>query len=283
MIDPAVFLGGKFASILEPNLSFPEIELALERHFSLNDTLGFRSYISIAECGEPLISISGQPIQFFSPHPYQSAGAPYGTASPFVLRAAVVERLYSAQNHLFKLHPGFRLKIFDGYRPLAVQAFMVELTFSQIAAGRGIDTNRMTPAEREGVYAEVFKLFARPNPAPSAPPPHSTGGAVDLTIVDGTGAPLDMGSEIDAMPPLSLPHHFFGRTDPESQRIQSNRDLLRDVMVAAGFERLPREWWHFSYGDQGWALIRCLKERRQVDAIYGRVPDLAVKFQPVVD
>ena len=274
MIDPKAFLGGKFASILDSRLSAAEIEFELERHFSLNETLGFRSYISIAECGEPLLPLTDPELQFFSPHPYQSIGAPYGGASPFALRSGAAERLRSAQGRLSKLRPGFRLKVFDGYRPLEVQAFMVELTYSQIAVERGFDPGQMAAADQDTVYSEVFKLFARPNPDPDAPPPHSTGGAVDLTILDASGVPLEMGSAIDAMPPLALPHYFHGRTDPESKRIQANRDLLRDVMVDSGFERLPREWWHFSYGDQGWALIRCLKERKQAAAIYGRVSGL---------
>ena len=39
---------------------------------------------------------------------------------------------------------------------------------------------------------------------------------------------------------------------PEEQR--ANRRLLRDAMEAAGFSNYEEEWWHYSYGDSGWAL-----------------------------
>jgi D-alanyl-D-alanine dipeptidase len=270
-IDPHTFVGGKFAEIFKHILNDTEIEIEMERMFSLNDTLGFRSFIPIIECHEKLSHIDDPQILFFSPHPYKAAGAPYGSASPFDLRSGAVERLRRAQRQLSALHPGYRLKIFDCFRPLPVQSYMVELTFLQIATERGLDPETLGPDEQEPIYQEVFKLFARPNPDPSAPPPHSTGGAVDLTIVDEKGQPLDMGSEIDALPPCALPHHYYGKSDPVSVKIQANRDLLRTVMISAGFERLPREWWHFSYGDQMWALLQSIKDRRKVSAIYGRL------------
>jgi D-alanyl-D-alanine dipeptidase len=270
-IDPAHFADGKFAEILRRIYTDQELELELERLFTLDDVLGFRSHIPLSDNGEKLVPIEDPQILFFSPHPYQSLGAPYGQASPFVLREGLVERLRRAQRQLSALRPGFRLKIFDGFRPLSVQSYMVEYTFMKIAEERSLETERLSHLQREEIYGEVFKLFARPNPDPQAPPPHSTGGAVDLTIVDERGEPIDMGSEIDSMPPLSHPNHFFGKHDRESVQRQANRDLLRTVMVGAGFERLPREWWHFSYGDQLWALVQTLKEKRLIHAKFGRV------------
>lgn len=270
-IDPAHFVDGKFAEILRRIYTDEELELELERVFTLDDVLGFRSHIPLSDNGEKLVPIEDPQILFFSPHPYQSIGAPYGHSSPFVLREGLVERLRRAQRQLSALRPGFRLKIFDGFRPLSVQSYMVEYTFMKVADERGLKTERLTESQRDEIYGEVFKIWARPNPDPQAPPPHSTGGAVDLTIVDERGEPLDMGSEIDSMPPLSLPHHFFGKSDPDSVRRHANRDLLRTVMVGAGFERLPREWWHFSYGDQLWALVQTLKEKRPIRAKFARV------------
>lgn len=70
---------------------------------------------------------------------------------------------------------------------------------------------------------------------------HSFGVAVDLTLtVAESGQELDMGTAFDAFTPRS--HH--GRLDipPEAQR---NRALLLGVMVAAGWEYNPHEWWHY--------------------------------------
>ena len=70
--------------------------------------------------------------------------------------------------------------------------------------------------------------------------PHSRGAAVDLTLIDGTGAELDMGTGFDAFTPLS--HH--GNTDisPAAQR---NRLVLIGLMTAAGWDFYRNEWWHY--------------------------------------
>lgn len=92
----------------------------------------FRREIPIEECGEPLVAIPDDgSFGFFLPHPYVSVGAPYGDSSPFFLRASVVEALKNANTKLSISHPGHRLKIFDGYRPLEVQYFMVEYTANE--------------------------------------------------------------------------------------------------------------------------------------------------------
>lgn len=69
---------------------------------------------------------------------------------------------------------------------------------------------------------------------------HSRGVAVDLTLLDASGTPLDMGSAFDAMEPRS--HHFYPDL-PES--VQKNRLLLLGIMLGAGFSCIATEWWHY--------------------------------------
>jgi D-alanyl-D-alanine dipeptidase len=77
---------------------------------------------------------------------------------------------------------------------------------------------------------------------------HNFAAAVDLTIADSLGNPLDMGTPFD----------YFGRaagiSDEEGlirqgllnrQQLQ-NRQLLRQVMLHAGFRSISGEWWHFN-------------------------------------
>ncbi|EDY38384.1 D-ala-D-ala dipeptidase [Cyanobium sp. PCC 7001] len=208
------------------------------------------------------------------PHPYVALGAPYGEGgSPFQLRQGVVERLLAAQRALQSQQPEWRLAIFDGWRPLAVQAFMVRHATAELCRDRGVDPLAAGPALAE-VSREVGRFWAPPNPDPGAPPPHSTGAAVDLTLADRHGAPIDMGSPIDAIGAVSAPDHFLGvaaasRDAGERERalaVHGHRRLLQKVMAAAGFAQHPGEWWHFSWGDQLWAW-RC----GQPAAIYGRV------------
>ena len=84
--------------------------------------------IPIFECGDAIVDI---PSEFprVSPHPYEKLGAPYEARSPFYLRQGVVDRLLIAQQTLQKDHPQWRIQIFDAYRPVAVQQFMVDYTF----------------------------------------------------------------------------------------------------------------------------------------------------------
>lgn len=70
--------------------------------------------------------------------------------------------------------------------------------------------------------------------------PHSMGAAVDLTLIDGAGRPLDMGTPFDAFTPLS--HHGSTAISVEAQR---NRALLLGLMTAAGWDFYRNEWWHY--------------------------------------
>jgi D-alanyl-D-alanine dipeptidase len=105
---------------------------------------------------------------------------------------------------------GFRLKIFDAFRPTEAQWTL---------------------------------WHARPDPEFLADPrrgsPHSRGVAVDLTLVDEAGE-LDMGTGFDAFTPLS--HHADTEVSPRAQR---NRLILLGLMSAAGWDFYSREWWHY--------------------------------------
>ncbi|MGB5134798.1 MAG: M15 family metallopeptidase [Prochlorococcaceae cyanobacterium] len=229
--------------------------------------------IPIRDAGEPLEPLP-ESLWRLEPHPYVALGAPYGVSgSPFRLRSGVIRRLLDAQELLRLEQPAWRLAIFDAWRPLAVQAFMVEHSIASTCRERGLDP-AVAGAARDAVVAEVGRFWAPPNPDPCAPPPHSTGAAVDLTLAGATGEPLEMGSAIDAIGAVSEPDHFLHacRTCPDPdlevryRRWHGRRSLLGRVMEQAGFVQHPNEWWHFSWGDQLWAW-RC----GRTAARYGRI------------
>ena len=229
------------------------------------------SPIPIVESGEPLESIPPSLLRL-EPHPYLALGAPYGAqADPFRLRSGVVQQLLAAERHLAVLRPGWRLLIFDAWRPLAVQRFMVAQAIGEQCRLQGVDPQVPSQA-LAAIGAEVGRFWAPPSEDPATPPPHSTGAAVDLTLagpedpagegVAGEGAPgevhqLDLGAPIDAIGALSEPDHFAAAAlaDPSSGAAlwHGRRQLLRQVMDMAGFAQHPNEWWHFSLGDQLWA------------------------------
>ncbi len=222
--------------------------------------------IPIEECGDPLVPIPLEQFAIVSPHPYQVLGAPYGGRSPYYLREPVLEALKQAQVELQKQRPGWQLQIFDAYRPVAVQQFMVDYTFQQLAEGQELIVEKMTESQRQDLLEQVYQFWAPPSPNPTTPPPHSTGAVVDLTLVDEQQNPVDMGSLIDEISERSYPNHFEKAASREAQTYHQNRCLLTDAMTAVRFRQHPNEWWHFSLGDQLWAWLS-----QQPSAHYGGV------------
>ena len=73
---------------------------------------------------------------------------------------------------------------------------------------------------------------------------HNRGVAVDLTLTDADGVPLDMGTAFDDMTVQS----GHGRTDVPVQ-VQRNRLLLLGLMALSGFAHNDFEWWHYNLPD----------------------------------
>lgn len=220
--------------------------------------------IPIEECHEPLVEIPYSSFAFTTPHPYVALAAPYGSASPWMLRKPVLDALLAAQVELTRRKSGWRLKLFDAYRPILVQAFMVwrEFRLQAERIGHSLsafhdlqDLETSDPSLYASLAAKVFEFWGIPSPDPRTPPPHTTGAAIDLTLEDASGQDVDMGSPIDETTERSYPNHFAGSTVPELQAVHQNRCLLNEVMSTAGFARHGNEWWHFSMGDQMWAWI----------------------------
>jgi len=212
--------------------------------------------VRIVECGEVLVTIPGDQVALIAPHPYEALGAPYGGKSPFSLREGVLTALLKAQDALQKKHPDWQIQVFDAYRPIAVQQFMVDYTFQSLLQARGLLPETLTASARQAVLEQVYEFWAMPSLDPATPPPHSTGAAVDVTLVDGLGQPVAMGSAIDELSPRSYPNHFGASIDRQEQVYHHHRQWLNDCMTTAGFSRHPNEWWHFSLGDQMWAWLK---------------------------
>lgn len=234
--------------------------------------------VPIQDCGEPLASINLEGVKLVKPHPYEALGADYQGRSPYVLRLGILESLTQAQQALDALKKGCKILIFDAYRPIAVQKFMVEHTFAEILKRDNLQREQLGVEQVEEIYEQVYQIWAIPSEDPLTPPPHSTGSALDITLLDEAGKPLDMGGEIDELSPRSEPD-YYQQISPENpgqaeqyQIYQQRRNLLNHIMEFAGFLRHPGEWWHFSKGDQLWAWQ--YNQRHPDDqqiAYYGRV------------
>ncbi len=189
--------------------------------------------VVIRECGEPMVGLPEEDI-IVAPDV-----VPYG-------RAQVIEKLVVVSRKLETL--GLRLQIFELYRPAEKQAARRKDCRAWIVA-------KHPEYSDQQVESTLNKMIAGIGGG------HQSGGAVDLTLCDQEGRPLDMGTGY-------LEHN--GSTATDSKHItseqQRNRRILLNAMKQAGFVNYPAEWWHFAYGDRMWAAY---KHKRH--AIYGNV------------
>jgi len=221
--------------------------------------------IPIHECGENLVVIPKTDFSFVTPHPYQKLGAPYVTISPYCVRESVLAALQHAQKELETKYPGWKIQIFDAYRPLVVQQFMMDYTFQALR-------QQCSNLSDQEIAQKVKQFWAQPSQDPETPPPHSTGAAVDLTLINDSRETVDLGGEIDEISARSYPDFYQDNTTFSGQLYHQRRELLKEIMTTAGFRQHPEEWWHFSLGDQMWAwLKREASSQTEVIAYYGRI------------
>lgn len=126
------------------------------------------------------------------------------------LRLKTVKALINANAEFMK--KGYKIKIFDCYRPLDIQKRM-------------------------------WKIVPNPDYVanPSKGSIHNRGGAVDITLVDTNGKELDMGTAFDFFGIEAS--HNYQNLSPE---IKSNREILKNIMIQNGFNPLDSEWWHYN-------------------------------------
>ena len=163
----------------------------------------------------------------------------YGSLTRAYLVPSFAKRVINAQKILRKRFPKYNLHIYDAARPISVQRTMrrmVEGTPMQDFVADGTRGGR-----------------------------HNYGVAVDLTITNEKGEPLDMGTGFDALENASAVKGTSDTSDPATRTIEvyrayiskleaqgviskkaaDNRILLIEVMHEAGLYPYRREWWHF--------------------------------------
>jgi len=189
--------------------------------------------IPTAECGEPLIDVADAPSLRLD-HRLADPSGHYRR-----LRSGLATRLVTAGSHL---SGDVRICVIEGFRPRSLQTRY----FNDYVA-------RLTRQHPDWDTATLTRLATRHVAPPSSMSPHSTGGAVDLTLVDHRNRELDMGTQVNATPEESKGRCYTHAPalNPEAKR---NRALLQQVLEAVGLINYPTEWWHWSYGDQYWAL-----------------------------
>ena len=174
---------------------------------------------------EPLVRVEHRRIRVLANywHGGWSAGVP-GTW----LRAGVADRLHAVAD---ALPDRWGLAVFDAWRPLELQVQLYEAAI----ADPEIEPGFMAP----------------PSSDVTTPPPHLTGGAVDLTLTwDGT--PVAAGTGFDD----TTSRAYVAALEDEAGPARDIRRALFHRMTAEGFVVYRGEWWHFEWGTRRWAGVR---------------------------
>lgn len=166
------------------------------------------------------------------------------------LRKTVFKKLLKAQSFLPK---GIYLFVKEGYRPISFQ----KKIFNQYKNKLRIQNPDL---DEERLFIEA-SLFIAP---PDIVPPHSTGGALDLVLVDQKKQELDLGG----FPDNNSSYSDSCKTAAKniSKIAKHNRKILLTAMKKVGFINYPYEWWHYSYGDRYWAYVS-----KNPTAFYGSI------------
>lgn len=146
---------------------------------------------------------------------------------PLFVRYSVAKKLASVNS---KLPSGLRLQVDSGYRTRKTQQILWEYRSAQAKSGMASVPADLSFDPRRGV------------------PPHCTGGAVDVSLVNSNGKEINLSepfTKFYAEPQL--------RSSKVSARAQRLRLLLNKLMLEEDFAPNDREYWHFSYGDEAWA------------------------------
>jgi zinc D-Ala-D-Ala dipeptidase len=205
----------------------------------LRTTLGWRE-VPIEPVDEPMVRVSDIGARVAEDPRYHQMGLP-GAERECRVREGVAIRLARAAA---SLPSGMRLVVWDGHRTLETQGALFD--------GYLADLCRQHPDwTPDTIEEEAARYVTPPSASAYSPPPHLTGGAVDLTLADSDGRQLDLGTPFDAFVPQAATRALENTDSPA-------RDLRRTLfwaMSAQGFTAYAEEWWHFDYGDQFWGLI----------------------------
>ena len=166
----------------------------------------------------------------------------YGDLTRAYLQPEMAKRLAKANALLKKEKPGYKLLVYDAARPNSAQYDL----------WNALDHLKI-PARSKTQYVADPKIGSN----------HNFGCAIDLTVVDENGKPLDMGTKFDFFGPLAYPRseqEMLKKGKLTARQIE-NRQLLRKVMTQVGFKVNTTEWWHFDG-----------MSKAQARAKYGMIP-----------
>ena len=215
--------------------------------------------IPIEDCNEPLIDLKNQSIIAVN-LPDKTKPNYYINNNYTKIRKTVYEMLIKAQ---LLLPENLKFCLDEGYRSLSIQEQLFKKCYLQ-------QQILYTDWSSDSIFKETTK-FVSPIinlDCSSNVPPHSTGAAIDVHLIDDNQQALDMGMPLEEN--FNKQYELFAQTDSQKISViaQKNRKIMSNALLKAGFVNYPTEYWHWSYGDRYWAY-----HKRFSHAIYGQLPD----------
>lgn len=196
--------------------------------------------VPIEPVDEPLVEVADIGPRVHDDPRYHLMGLP-GTRPSNMVRQGVADRLGAVARGL---PDGLTLVVWDGWRSFRTQRALYD--------GWMADLRRWNPGwNREELERETARYVSRPSVDGACPAPHVTGGAVDVTLGDGDGHPLNLGTQFDAFVPEAAAAALEGVPGAPRER----RRRLFWAMAEQGFTAYVEEWWHYDFGDQFWGSI----------------------------
>jgi D-alanyl-D-alanine dipeptidase len=207
--------------------------------------------IPIQENHEPMVDIQHEKTIVIGPSPEIPNNTNYTK-----MRKTVYEKLLQAQ----KLLPrGLKFCLYEAYRSIALQEMLFQERYQRVKASHPHYSHEQVFTETIQLVSPVINLDGSRNV-----PPHATGAAVDVYLLDENNQAVDMGihpadwmADLDGKLSYTISEHI-------SKQAQHHRDIMSEVLSVVGFVNYPTEYWHWSYGDRYWAF-----QTKEPFAIYG--------------
>lgn len=196
-----------------------------------------------------------------SNYPFKSNPSIPGSVPYLFVRCGIIKKLCAVDRYL-RTH-GLELFVLDAWRAPETHTYLSSVLFPRVFRASRASANEKTIQREAGRYLDVHEN----EDYILSPPAHSTGAVVDLTIRTCSGEYLPMGSSYGEYTKESHIDAFEGTRNV----FQINRRLLYGVMSEVGFVGHPYKWWHYSCGDQVWAITHARRHGSPLFAPYGAI------------
>jgi len=196
----------------------------------------FKGYIERAFLKSGLVDVQTLSNRFFIQLDYSDTSNflhkdVYGNLNKCYLNKETAEKLLIADSLLQLENKNYHFLLFDGARPLSIQKLMYDL-YRKMPVAQGLYLS----------HPDHYSL-------------HNYGAAIDLTICDENGKPIDMGTKFDHFGIESHITDEYGlmKSGKITEQAYNNRRMVRRVMQKAKFTPILFEWWHFNSCSRGYA------------------------------